>query len=382
MNIWFLFGSQSTEHEVSIASAFGIMQGFLKNTDHKVFPLYITTKGQRVYEPDFLDPKQVNTLIRKDYSDTQFSIDFSKTGKLYATQKKQGVRGKKSDLELDLLFFMLHGKNGEDGTAQGICQILDIPFVSPWVLGSAIGMNKVVMKDVFKSHEIPQTKYIILSQGEETARAKEVEQLAFPLFVKPANLGSSIGVSKVHNEKELQQALEIAFHYDHQAICEQAVSNLVELNCSIIAHKGEIKTSCIEKISTNAHFLSFEEKYLNEGGTMHGIEKKVEIPAKIPAHVEKQVFALCQQVGRVLHVDGGAPRIDFLWDEKNDILYVNEINTIPGAMQLHLWNASGVRTEEFFDMLVENAFWRRDQEKQKSIEFSSSIIDLTVNFKK
>lgn len=107
------------------------MQGFLKNTDHKVFPLYITTKGQRVYEPDFLDPKQVNTLIRKDYSDTQFSIDFSKTGKLYATQKKQGVRGKKSDLELDLLFFMLHGKNGEDGTAQGICQILDIPFVSP-----------------------------------------------------------------------------------------------------------------------------------------------------------------------------------------------------------------------------------------------------------
>ena len=115
---------------------------------------------------------------------------------------------------------------------------------------------------------------------------------------------------------------------------------------------------------------------------MQGIEEKVQIPAKIPSHVETQIYELCEKVGRALHIDGGAPRIDFLRDEKNDQLYVNEINTIPGSLQLHLWDASGVKIVEFFNLLIDNAFWRRDQEKNKSISFTSSIVDLTVNYKK
>jgi D-alanine-D-alanine ligase len=115
---------------------------------------------------------------------------------------------------------------------------------------------------------------------------------------------------------------------------------------------------------------------------MQGIEEKVQIPAKIPSHLEKHVYELCETVAKALHIDGGAPRIDFLRDEKNDQLYVNEINTIPGSMQIHLRDASGIKITEFFDILIENAFWRRDQEKLKSIEFNSSIVDLTVNFKK
>jgi D-alanine-D-alanine ligase len=202
------------------------------------------------------------------------------------------------------------------------------------------------------------------------------------MFVKPANLGSSIGVSKVNNETEMEQALEIAFHYDNLTICEQAVQNPVELNCSILADKGEIKHSLIEKIATKANFLSFDEKYLNQGGTMQGIEEKVQSPAKIPPHVETHIYELCKQVANALHIDGGAPRIDFLRDEKTDKLYVNEINTIPGSMQLHLRESSGIKITEFFNILIENAFWRQEQEKQKSIEFNSSIVDLTVNFKK
>jgi len=316
----------------------------------------------------------VNSLVHKDYSDIQFSIDFSRTGKLYATQRKRGLLGKKTELELDLLFFMLHGKNGEDGSVQGLCQVLGVPFVSPGVLGSAVGMNKVVMKDVFKANGIPQVEYVVL----ESERG-HWKGAAFPLFVKPANLGSSIGVSKVHNEAELEQALEVAFHYDRQVICEQAVPNLVELNCSILADKGKIRHSLIEKIATRESFLSFDEKYINSGGTMQGVEEKVQIPAKIPSHVEQQVYELCEKVAKALHIDGGAPRIDFLWDEKNDVLYVNEINTIPGSMQLHLRDASGVKIKEYFDILIENAFWRRDQEKLKSTEFSSSIVDLAVS---
>ncbi|MBQ7074763.1 hypothetical protein IJM86_07125 [bacterium] len=118
MNIGFIFGSRSTEHDVSIASAFGIMQGFLKNTAHHLYPIYITTSGQWVYEPDFLDPAKVNDLLHKDYSDLDFSIDFSKMGRFCATQKKKSFFKKPQHLELDLVFLMLHGKNGEDGTVQ------------------------------------------------------------------------------------------------------------------------------------------------------------------------------------------------------------------------------------------------------------------------
>jgi D-alanine-D-alanine ligase len=186
----------------------------------------------------------------------------------------------------------------------------------------------------------------------------------------------------VNDEKELQQALEVAFHYDHQVICEKAVENLVELNCSILIEKGKVRHSLIEKIATKASFLSFEEKYLNEGGTMQGIEEKVQIPAKIPSQVEQQIYTLCEQVAKALCIDGGAPRIDFLRDEKNDQLYVNEINTIPGSLQIHLRDASGVKIKDFFQLLIDQAFWRREQEQKKSVSFTSSIVDLTVNYKK
>ncbi|MDR0651576.1 MAG: hypothetical protein LBG59_09630 [Candidatus Peribacteria bacterium] len=249
-------------------------------------------------------------------------------------------------------------------------------------------MNKAMMKDIFKANDIPQVTSIVfdtplsLSPKHNVLADKALEQLTFPLFVKPVSLGSSIGVSKVNNEEELQQALEVAFHYDNAVICEEAVQNLVELNCSMMVHKGTIIHSFIEKIAPTSNFLSFEEKYLNQGGTMQGIEEKVQIPAKLSPHIEKQIYELCEKVVKVLHIDGGAPRIDFLRDEKHDTLYVNEINTIPGSLQVHLRDASGINMTEFFTLLIEHAFWRRDQEKLKSIEFNSSIVDLTVNFKK
>lgn len=380
MNIGFIFGSRSTEHDVSIASAFGIMQGFLKNTAHHLYPIYITTSGQWVYEPDFLDPAKVNDLLHKDYSDLDFSIDFSKMGRFCATQKKKSFFKKPQHLELDLVFLMLHGKNGEDGTVQWIMEILDVPYVSPSLIGSACGINKIAMKELFKANEIPMVEQIFLTKQPEDL--SEIEAMGYPLFVKPANLGSSIGVSKVDNREELEQGLEVAFHYDHEVICEKGVENLAELNCSILIDKGEVRHSLIERINTKANFLSFDEKYIAGGGTMQGIEEKVQIPAKIPEHVENEIYELCTKVAKALHIDGWAPRIDFLRDEKNDKLYVNEINTIPGAMQIHLRNASGLEVKDFFNTLIDSAFYRQKQKHEVSTDFSSSIVDLTVHLKK
>lgn len=380
MNIGVIFGSQSTEHEVSVASAFGIMQGLKKNTDHTIFPIYITPKGKWVYEPGFLDKDQLKELVKRDFLDTELSINFSKTEKLYITQKKKGILTKKEQLEVDMVFCLLHGKNGEDGSIQGIFQLLQVPFVSPGVLWSAMGMNKIAMKDICKASNIPTVKSIAVY--EMPSDISTIESLWFPMFVKPANLWSSIGITKVNSKAELSQALEVAFHYDTQVICEKAVENVVELNCSILVNKGKVEHSLIEKISTQANFLSFEEKYINNGGTMQWIEEKVQIPAKIPQQLEDQIFSLCQQVANVLHIDGGAPRIDFLRDEKNDELYVNEINTIPGALQLHLWEASGISMKNFFEILIESAIYRRNEEQTTSTLFSSGIVDLTVSFKK
>lgn len=380
MKIWFVFGSRSTEHDVSVASAFGIMQWFLKNTWHEVYPIYITTSWQWVYEPGFLDPKLVNSLVKKDYSDYSFQIDFSKPGRFYAIQKKRGLFQKDVILDLDIMFLMLHWKNGEDWTVQWIMQTLNVPFVSSSVLWSAAGINKIAMKNLFKANDIPCVPDVFLDQYPEDLT--NIEKLWYPIFVKPANLWSSIWVSKVSNIEELKQWLEVAFHYDSEVICEKWIENLSELNCSILVDQGVVKHSFIEKVSTKSDFLSFDEKYISSGGTMQWIEDKVQIPAKIPQHVENQIYELCERVAKAVCVDWWAPRIDFLWDEKNDKLYVNEINTIPWAMQLHLRTASWLSIKEFFDILIKNAQYRQERRNRLSTDFTSSIVDLTVNLKK
>ena len=380
MNIWFIFWSRTTEHDVSISSAFGIMQWFVKNTDHKVFPIYITTSWQWVYEPWFLDKEKVKELPHKDYSDLDFSIDFSKTWKFHAFQRKKSMFWKNTELDLDVMFLMLHGKNWEDWSVQWIMEILDVPYVSTGVLWSSVWMNKVVMKDVFKANNIPCVRSISLCSMPKDLH--EIEESWYPIIVKPANLWSSIWVSKVTNKKELEQWLEVAFFYDSMVICEKAVENLVELNCSILIDKGEIKHSVIEKVWNSGVFLSFDEKYIHNWWTMQWIEEKVQIPAKIPHDLETKIYEICERVGKIMMIDWWAPRIDFLWDEKNNDLYVNEINTIPWAMQLHLWQASGMWIDEFFKILLDNAFYRQELKNKKSVEFSSSVIDLTVDLKK
>ena len=380
MNIWFIFWSRTTEHDVSISSAFGIMQWFLKNTWHKVFPIYITSKWQWVYEPWFLEKEEVKNLPNKDYSDLEFCIDFSKLWKFHAFQKKKSIFSKPVELDLDVMFLMLHGKNWEDWSVQWIMEILNVPYISPSVLWSSLGMNKVAMKDVFRANNIPCVDSVNLFSIPD--KLDGIEKLWYPIFIKPANLWSSIWVSKANNKEELKQWLEVAFFYDSVVICEKAVENLVELNCSILADKWEIKHSVIEKVWNWGVFLSFDEKYINNWGTMQWIEEKVQIPANIPQDLEKEIYEICKKVGKIMMIDWWAPRIDFLWDSKNNKLYVNEINTIPWAMQLHLWQASGMGIQEFYNILLDNAFYRNEMQNKKSVEYSSSLVDLTVNLKK
>lgn len=380
MRIWVIFGSKTTEHEVSIASAYWIMQWLLKHTSHDIYPIYITKSWQWIYERDFLQISSLKELINKDYEKYEFNINFNCKWKFLAKQKISSIIPKTTHLELDMLFLVFHWKNWEDWSVQWVFQMLDIPYVSTGILWSAIWINKVIMKDILKANNLPIVEYVTFFQWEENI--DEIEKLWYPIFVKPANLWSSIWISKVNNKEELLQAIEVAYFYDNQIICEKAVNNLIELNCSILIDKWNIITSLIEKVSTKSNFLSFEEKYINDWWTMQWIKSKVEIPARIPSHIEKHIYELSRKVWKVLQIDWWAPRIDFLREENTDNIYINEINTIPWAMQLHLRTASNISINKFFDTLIENSLYRQQQIKSKSDNFESQVIDITVNFKK
>ncbi len=379
MNIGVVFGSRSVEHDVSITSAYGVMKWLEKMGTHTVFPIYITRQGKWIYDKKFIEINTFANYNDENYKDTSFEIDFSVSKKLCFTQKKKWLFVKVEREELDFIFPILHGMNGEDGSIQGIFDILQVPYMGPSVLGSALGMNKIVMKNLFKSLGLPITEYLVFNK--DNFDVNKVETLGFPVIVKPANLGSSIGISKIDKKEELQDAVELAFHYDQNIIVEVCVQNLTELNCAVSEKNGEVITSLVEQPVATSEFLSFEEKYVsNEWGTMQGVKNRVKIPAEISDELTKQIQEYSKIIYSEFFCHGGAPRIDYLYDSKNQKLYVNEINTIPWALQMHLW-VKTMPIPDFLSNLIEVGF-AKAKDKEINIDFQSNIIGHTINFTK
>lgn len=381
MNIAVVFGSRSVEHDVSITSAYGVMMGLKKNTGHHVFPIYITRNGKWIYDPKFLDINSFRDFKEDNYKNTRFEIDFSKSGKLCFTQDTWALFSKSTSENIDFVFPILHGMNGEDGSIQGIFDILQVPYMWPSIAASAVWMNKIIMKDVFQSHGIKITPYLVFQKNTFDSKIVEKE-IGYPLIVKPANLGSSIGISKVEKSEDLENAVEIGFHYDHDIIIEMCVQNLIELNCSVSEFDGEIVTSLVEQPIGSSDFLSFEEKYVStEWGTMQGLKNRVNIPAQIPDSLRDIIQQNCKAIYKYLFCKWWAPRIDFLYDKISWELYVNEINTIPWALQMHLWDKSWYPVGIFLQKLIETGI-EKQKERKLNIDFQSNIIGHTIAFTK
>lgn len=381
MNIWVVFWSRSAEHDVSITSGYAVMMGLKKNTDHKVFPIYITREWKWIYDPAFIEINSFTTFDDNNYKSTDFQIDFSKSKKFCFTQSTWWVFGKKVSVELDFIFPVLHGMNGEDGTIQGIFDMLQVPYMGPSVQGSAVGMNKIVMKSVFKSNDIPLVPFITATQSTYN-KDYTLKELWLPLIVKPANLWSSIGISKVESADDLDNAVEIALHYDSYIMVEKCVPNLMELNCSVSEVNWEIVTTVVEQPIGSTEFLSFEEKYVaDDGGTMQWLKNRVNIPAKISPELSDRIQDYCKVIYSNLFCKWGAPRIDFLYDSVTKELYVNEINTVPGALQMHLWDKSGYPVGVFLQNLIDTGI-AKSLERKVNIDFESNIIGHTIAFTK
>ncbi len=357
-----LFGGRSAEHEVSLVSATSI----IKNLDPKkyeVVPIGISKEGKWLSGDKVLSilksqtaiPKQLASMVPADPTiKSLVSLNINKT----------------SATPLDVIFPVLHGTFGEDGTVQGLLELAGIPYVGAGVLGSAVGMDKIAQKMIFESNNIPTPKFTYFTasawQKNKPLLVKDIlKQIGLPCFVKPANLGSSVGISKAHNEKGLIQAINLAVKYDRRIIVEQAVANPLEIECAVLGNDNP-EASVLGQIISSNEFYDYDAKYVDG-------KSQAVIPAPLPSKIAKEIQNYATAAFKALDLAGMA-RVDFLVQANPYRIYLNEVNTIPGftsiSMYPKLWEASGLTYIKLLDKLINLA-----------IERASAKIKLQTSFK-
>jgi len=378
-----LFGGRSGEHEVSLLSAASVVQAIDKNK-YEVVPIGITKEGR------WLSADNAERLLRGEHKEEKRlrAGDPEVTPGAAILAKGETVvvppvpghelqpfsgevpqrRSSDRAINVDVIFPVLHGTFGEDGTIQGLLELADIPYVGAGVLGSAAGMDKDVMKRLFKQAGLDIVKHVTVlrSQWEKDKKKvqKQIEnELKYPVFVKPANLGSSVGISKAHDRGELGPAMDEAAKFDRKIIIEQGVGGnkgrAREIEVSVLGN-DEPQASVPGEIVPAAEFYDYNAKYIDEGS-------KLIIPAKLPKAQQKKIQEMAVQA--FLAVDGaGLARVDFLMDPKSGRVYLNEINTMPGftsiSMYPKLWGASGIPYPDLIDRLIQLGLQRFDEKKR------------------
>ena len=346
-----LFGGQSAEHEVSVRSAQSVFEA-IDRRKYEVTMIGIDRAGQWLVVEDVA---KVITVEPADYVDLpRVFLDYHGRGELTL----QDSSGYKSIGRLDVMFPILHGPYGEDGTVQGLLELAGIAYVGSGVLGSAVGMDKDMMKRTFRAEGLPQVQYISVLRSHWRSSPHKIQQeieatLSYPLFIKPANMGSSVGVSKVHNEIEFSAAMDEASRYDRKIVVEACVSNCREVECSVLGYE-EPEVSAIGEVVPSNEFYDYNAKYIDDNSELI-----------IPADLNPQTASCVRDIAKraFLAVDAsGLARVDFFIADDEETVMVNEINTLPGfteiSMYPKLWESSGVNYSELIDRLIELAMER------------------------
>ena len=371
------FGSRSPEHDVSIITAQLVISG-LKGLGHAVVPVYISKQGQWMLGEElgslksFTDP---NKKIEREDRLSQYYLDMEKSlGKLVF--KKKGLAGK--TVIIDMVFPALHGSFGEDGTLQGMLEMLNVPYVGCGVTASAAAMDKALTKQVMQASGIPTTKFLVFNKQDYLKDKKSfnlsiLKSLNLPVFVKPVHLGSSIGIGKASNEKELEQRVEVALYYDDKILVEECVENLMDVTCCIIGNEDLIASKLQESVF-NAELFDFDEKYLKDGGAQTGkAQNSLVIPARLDESTTKQIQDTAKEVYKALGCSGIA-RVDFLFNKQTKEFFANEVNPLPGTLYHHLWKASGIELPELLQKLIQYAEEKHQSKKEINYTFQSSIL--------
>jgi D-alanine-D-alanine ligase len=381
-----IFGGESVEHEVSIITAIQAMNK-IDEEKYEIIPIYITKEGEW-YTGDMLkdiDVYQDLNLIKK-YSD---NVVLYYKNNSYVLQRKKGLL-KSVVKEIDIAFPIVHGTNVEDGVLQGYLQTVGIPYVGPNVYAAVAGQDKTIMKDIWSKWDLPMTKYewfydVDYKQNKEEVM-KKVNKLSYPMIVKPASTGSSVGISVCENEEKLAEGIEEAMQYDTKILVEEVVQNLKEVNIAVMGNYESQRVSEIEEVFSGNKFLTFNDKYIGNGkGKLKGSKAAVKTTSKgmasasrkLPADLNKKMKEEIEDIAikafKALGTSGNS-RIDFMIDDKTNKIYINEINSIPGSLAFYLWEAKDINFTQVLDDMINIGIKDYKKRTSKTHSFESNIL--------
>lgn len=378
-NIGVFFGGRSTEHEISVISASQAMHA-INRDKYDVTPIYISKDG-RWFTGDALfeisNYRDIPALLAK--CEEVYMIPAYGDNNLY--KRKHSMFKSPIATTLDVVIPVLHGSNGEDGTFEGILDSIGIPYAGCNTLSSANGMDKITMKMILQACGVPVVEYVWFTDKEWYGKRDELiarieDKLGYPVIIKPANLGSSVGIGRATDRAQLIDRIETAEKYSTRIIVEHMVENIQEINCSVLGDQNEYQTSVLEEPIKSGEILSYEDKYM--GGTkgakgMQASQKR--IPADLPEETTKRIQYLAGETFRVLSCHG-VSRVDVIIDNDTREIYVNEINTIPGSLSFYLWEATGIPFDKLMDKLVSLALKRKRELSMKTVSYDQNIFSL------
>lgn len=387
MNIAVFFGSRSCEHDVSIVSALQCIEA-TKAAGFNVTPVYISRDGLWYTGEPLENIETFREFNPMTKGITRVTLDVTaNAGDLWAwPPQRAGLFAKVPAplCHIDCVIPVFHGWHGEDGTIQGLLEMANIPYASSGVLGSAIGMDKIAMKQILRGASFPVLDFVWFTREqlkkERQAVIERVEkEIKYPAFIKPAALGSSIGVSRARNREELERALDVAASYDRRILVEVGVVHPVEINCAAVGYGEDVRASVCEMPvpSSNDTFLDFWQKYLRNASTKGEDSRGMKslsrvVPAPIGDELTGRIQTMTCDIFKLLDCCGTV-RVDFILDQ-NDMLFVNEPNTIPGSLAFYLWKASGLDFPKLIEKMVEDALRAHADKNSSVFAYDSSIL--------
>lgn len=403
------FGGKTVEHEISIIT---MIEASLRINEEKyeIVPIYIAKDGVMYTGEDLLDLemyRDMPVLLKRCYK-----VAVVNDGKkVNVVRVPAPIIGKRILNTIDVAFPIVHGTNCEDGTIAGFLNLLDIPFFGPDVLASSVSMDKIIMKKVLKDSGIPVVDYVSFYSMEYVKDEEKIlneinEKLNYPLIVKPGNLGSSVGITKVKDKSELEDAISFAMEFADRVLVENCVVKLKEINCAVLGNITETEVTECEEPLFSGEILSYTDKYVGDGktkggkkggkfvprkggkmggrkggsgGNFNGMEGK-KLPADIPNEIRDEIQSLAKETFKILGCSG-ISRIDFLIDEEDNKVYVNEINPIPGALSWYLFEASGRKFEDVIEDAINIAIKRHSDREKLTFSYDQNILALTGGVK-
>jgi D-alanine-D-alanine ligase len=368
IKVGLIFGGRSGEHEVSFCSASSIIKAIDKDK-YSVVPIGITKEGR------WISPRDSELALQSGRIEGKGTVTLlsNPSGTALVRIDNNQRLDKSSTLEkLDVIFPVLHGPYGEDGTVQGLLELADIPYVGAEVAASAISMDKDLMKTIFQQKDLPILKWLTIKRKEWQKDKEKIlsiiqNNFEYPLFVKPTNLGSSVGITKVHKKEELDKAINLAASYDRKILIEEGLEEVREIECGVLGN-DEPQVSVVGEVRPAGEFYDYDSKYIDE-------KTQLIVPTDLPEEVSGKVQQIALLAFKAVDAAGMA-RIDFFVSKKENKIYLSEINTIPGftsnSMYPRLWEASGIPYPELIDQLIQLALERHQDKKQNKISYEES----------